>query len=211
MNFADADESPRRGEPCQAVDELAASESVYRTAGTTTAPFDCDSGLVFGTPLQLDKGGLKPIAWEEGRAEARHSPDLEGQRLCPRIAEGTAATALRGKLSLCVRCAICDRCAIVKTLCQMRHLERNSLREKVPVQETASAADHEMPSLCKAYVPCVRTASWLAAPWEKACVRREIWESSVAESPLACAVLSDRHARSLRQMRHSRKEIGQGA
>lgn len=72
VSFADADEAPRRDEHCQAVDELAASESVYRTAGTTTAPFDCYSGLVFDTPLQLDKGDLKPIAWEDGRPKARH-------------------------------------------------------------------------------------------------------------------------------------------
>ena len=96
MNFADADDLPRRGEPRQVVDEFVASESVYRTAGTTTTPFNCASGLVFGTPLQLDKAGPKPIAWEEGRAEARHAVGLEGQRLCPRIAELTVATALEG-------------------------------------------------------------------------------------------------------------------
>ena len=110
----------------------------------------------------------------------------------------------RGRLILCVRCAICDRCAIGKTLRQMRHLEENSLSEKASVQEPASAAGHEKPSLCTASHLASELSVALAAPREKTCVRRAVWESTVSESPLACAVWSDRHARSLRRMRHSR-------
>ena len=95
VSFADADEAPRRDEHCQAVDELAASESLYRPAGTTTVAFDCASGLVSDTPLPLDKVDLEPIAWEAGRPEAHHSADLEGQRICTRLAERPATSALR--------------------------------------------------------------------------------------------------------------------
>ena len=95
MSFADADEAPRRDAHCQAVDELAASESLYHPVDTTTVTFDCASGLVSDAPLPLDKVALEPIAGEAGRPEAHQTADLEGQRICTRLAERPATSGLR--------------------------------------------------------------------------------------------------------------------
>lgn len=147
--------------------------------------FDCASGLVSDALLPLDQVGLEPIAWEARRPEPHHSANLEGQHVCSRLA---------GALTQ-VHCEKAETLRQMRQVRRMRHCEhcvrsairKGTLLERAPVQEATSAAVHKMPSLCTACAPCVSTAKASRAMGETF-RQQAIRESSVSDSPLACAV-----------------------
>ena len=114
--------------------------------------------------LLLDKVGLEPIAWEAGRPEAHHSADLEGQRICTRLA---------GALPQ-VHCEKAETLRQMRQVRQMRHCE--NIASEAPFErelcsrERQCKKQHQLQSTrCLRCALLAHLASALprqAAPWE---------------------------------------------